>query len=250
MTPQFPFKCAYQITQEYAEDANNYPEGHHGGLDIVPHDGVKPFPADIYSILDGDEISIANTDPKRGKGVRVLTKNLDPLFVGYLKSKSVVPLNYSGPVNLEQLYWHCLEVTDLDGKVDQHTPIAKAGNTGYVFSQGKQVPDSQKGVPPYPGLHLHFETILKGNKTFNLDKDPYGRIDPRIILDYKGDSMQLIRDKGTVYLVAGIKQKVKTGIASQEVLTTLFGDEPIIDGDTSDIPQSQTASTGFVIHKK
>jgi hypothetical protein len=66
----------------------------------------------------------------------------------------------------------------------------------------------------------------------------------------EGKNMQLIRDKGTVYLVAGVNQKVKTGIASQEVLNTLFGDEPIIDGDTSDIPQSQTASTGFVIHKK
>lgn len=62
-------------------------------------------------------------------------------------------------------------------------------------------------------------------------------------------TMKLVRDKGTVYMVAGVNNKVKTGIASPEVLAALFGDEPIEDGDTSGIPQSQTASTGFVIHR-
>lgn len=104
------------------------------------------------------------------------------------------------------------------------------------------------------GNHTHLGLRqYKNGKLLNSNNGFFGSIDPRPYLVGEipeRKSMQLIRDKGTVYLVAGVNQKVKTGIASQEVLAALFGDEPIVDGDTSATPQSQTVSTGLVIHKK
>jgi hypothetical protein len=186
MTPQFPFKTKYSMTQGYSENANSYPEGHHGGIDVVPLDNnYMRYPADMYAILPGKTIAIQDTDVKRGKGIKVRTE-LNSEFVDYLKGKGVVPKAHSGKVFLEHLYWHCLDVTDTDGDVDQQTRIAVAGNTGWVFSGGVQVPDNQKGKPPYPGLHLHLETVLvTESQTLNLDKDPRGRIDPMLILNYK-----------------------------------------------------------------
>ena len=107
-------------------------------------------------------------------------------FISYLKSKNVVPQGYNGKIVIDELHWHCLEVTDLDGKIDQNIPVARAGNTGDVWSQGSPVPDHQKGNPPYPGLHEHLETAIRDEnlQLFNIDKDKWGRIDPFIILNY------------------------------------------------------------------
>jgi len=55
----------------------------------------------------------------------------------------------------------------------------------------------------------------------------------------KAESMQLVKDKGTIYLVTGIRDKRKIGIADLESLG-LFGDEPQAPMDTSGIPQYQT----------
>lgn len=250
MTPQFPFKGGYTITQGYADNFNNYPGGHHGGLDIVPLDDKgHAYPADIFPILDGDEISIQDTDVKRGKGVKVKSK-IDAAFIRYLQDKGYLPKNLPAQdIFIEHLYWHCLDVTDEDGKVDQQTPIAKCGNSGLVYSGGSPVPDSQKGVPPYPGLHLHLETVITGSigGTFNLEKDAQGRVDPMIILNYK--PMHLAKDNGTVYLIAGVNNKVKIGIADEASLA-LFGDEPVIEENTSAIPDTKTITTGFSIHNK
>lgn len=190
MKPQFPFKDKYQITQGFLDNANNYPGGHHGALDIVPLDASgKPFPANIYPVFDGSEVSIMNTSPVHGKGARE-SLQLDAPFIAYLKSKGVAPQNFAGRIDLELLYWHCLKVLDLDGILTQDTPVAQAGNTGDVYHNGVKVPDNQKGVPPYLGLHLHLETLLRGDgKLLNLDKDYEGRIDPMIILSYQGQDM-------------------------------------------------------------
>lgn len=200
MKPQFPFRCGYIVTQGYGDNANSYPEGHHGAIDILPLDNQgRRFPAPIYPIFDGEETGIFDTDVKKGKGVWVKTK-LDEPLTQYCKMKGVVPKDHIGAVYLFHLYWHCLDVTDEDGHVDQDTQIALAGNTGWVFSEGSPVPDDQKGKPPYPGLHLHHEHILKSDtETFNLDKDPRGRIDPFIILNYKPMSNVLLVKKGDEY---------------------------------------------------
>jgi hypothetical protein len=186
----------------------NYPEGHHGALDIVPLDEKtgQPYPADIFPTVDAHTVGVQNTSTQYGKGL-LADGLLDQSFVDYLKGKGVVPKSYECKVNLRCLYWHCLEVTDLDGSIDQNTPLAKAGNTGNVWHNGKPVPNSQKGVPPYPGLHLHFECILMGPDeahTFNRDKDPSGRIDPLIILSYKGqtmDNIKIVKNGSTVGLL-------------------------------------------------
>jgi len=94
----------------------------------------------------------------------------------------------------------------------------------------------------WPEVQVHHirERYFKQGWTFN----------PWTLIPKEQTSMiQLIRDKGTVYMVAGNNRKVKTGIADQAVIDALFGDEEIKDGDTSSIPQSQTAASGFVIHK-
>lgn len=203
MTPNQPYKVETLITQGYDANLNNYPEGHHGGLDIVPFDQSKrPFPADIYPVFSGKTVSVANTDPKRGKGIKVRSEFTDAKFINYLKDNKVVPKTYQGKVIVEILDWHCLVVTDLDGIIDQATPVAKTGNTGNVYSLGKPVPDSEKGVPPYKGLHNHHEHVLRdsSNKLFNLDKDPRGRINPLIIFNYKGANMpevEFVHREGT-----------------------------------------------------
>lgn len=186
--PQFPFKTGYFVTQGYSDNANNYPEGKHGAIDIVPLNNVgRVFPADIYPVFSGNTLMATNTDKDRGKGIRVRSEHTDVGFINYLKRNGVVPQGYYGKILVDILDWHCLEVTDLDGTIDQDTPIAKAGNTGWVFSQGSPVPDSQKGIPPYPGLHDHHEHVIrdKDSNLFNLDKDPKGRINPFIMLNYK-----------------------------------------------------------------
>lgn len=234
MTPQKPFKDNYIQTQGYADNFNNYPERHHGALDLLPLDkDGKGFPALIYPLFNGSEVAYYNTDVKKGKGVRE-SLTLDKDFIDYLKGKGVVPKNFTGRVDLEVLYWHVLEVLDTDGTVTQDTPIAKTGNTGDVYHNGVKVPDSEKGKPPYLGLHLHLETLLRGDgNLLNLDKDVRGRIDPHIILDYKGkymnDHVKIINYKGTVFIGVGaedIPQAVALGKAfGREVQVSTDGKE-------------------------
>jgi hypothetical protein len=213
MAPQQPFRCRYHVTQGYDSNpldnfGNHIYPDRHGGLDILPmNDKGIPFPAEIYPVLNGSEISIQDTDPKRGKGVKARTE-LDSDFIAYLKGKGLVPQG-SKKVFLDTLYWHVLDVTDKDGLVDKDTFIAHAGNTGYVFSSGNPVPDSQKGVPPYPGLHLHLEMVLLDeNGVLNTKKDSKGRVDPQIILNYKkmnNEFIKVINYKGTIYLGVGVE---------------------------------------------
>ncbi len=195
MNPKFPFKANFEIIQGYNDNfaGANYPGGRHGALDIVPTENGVVYPALIYPVFNGSTISIQNTSPTFGEGIR---ENVfcDADLITYLKSKNLVPQTYTGVVNLEILYWHILQALDFDGTLTQDTPIAKAGNTGNVFHNGQPVPDNMKGVPPYPGLHLHLEMTIKGGTSlFNKDKDIYGRIDPQIILAYKGKSMGLVK---------------------------------------------------------
>lgn len=201
MTPQKPFKGKYQLTQDYYQNLSNYPEGKHGGHDYVPKNSQGfHYPAEIYPILPGVATVITDTDAVRGKGIKVRT-DLDSGFIYYLKRKGLIPKGTLGNIYLDTLYWHCLEVLDKDGIVTRD-PIAKAGNTGRVFTQGKPVPDSQKGKPPYPGLHLHLECVLHSEiKNLNLDRDPYGRIDPFIILNYKAMQFKTQNYKGELRIV-------------------------------------------------
>lgn len=82
-------------------------------------------------------------------------------------------------------------------------------------------------------------------------KTPYSNIQTayKLLLTPKGnnDTMKLIKENGTVYLQAGVNNKVKLGIADEATLA-LFGDEPVIDGTAEGT--EYTISNGFIIHKK
>lgn len=158
---------------------------HHGGEDDVPLKNLNFWPAPIYPVAAGKTLTISNTDRDRGKGIRVRSE-CDQHFIDYAKSKGILPKWYSGEVWMDTLYWHMLEVTDLDMNVTLDTPLGTTGNTGYVFAGGREVPDSQKGVPPYPGAHCHFEWLLRSPvEIFNLNKDSFGRLDPEILWAYQ-----------------------------------------------------------------
>lgn len=205
MRPQKPFKVNYTFVQGYYDNMIGYAEGHHGAIDLVPRNAQDlPYPAEIYPIFDGSTISTSETSVTLGKGIKEkVICDLD--FIRYLKAKGLVPSAYNGSVSLEILYWHILQVLDHDGTLTQNTPIAITGNTGNVYHDGKPVPNDQKGVYPYLGLHLHLEVVIKGGTTiFNKDKDSRGRVDPVVILSYEGQSMNetkvaLSKDGHTVY---------------------------------------------------
>lgn len=200
MNPKFPYPGTYFIAQSYDQNAFGYPSGHHGGLDIVPliKPGGNHWPAPIYPVFSGQTLGVSNSDVNRGKGIKVRTK-CDPAFISYLKAKSLIPQAYTGDVVIDFTYWHCLEVTDLDGQIDQNTQVGITGNTGNVYAGGIPVDPALKGVPPYPGLHLHLECILNNGlgSVFNLDKDYIGRIDPQIILEYQNMSIEFVHLTGT-----------------------------------------------------
>jgi hypothetical protein len=66
-------------------------------------------------------------------------------------------------------------------------------------------------------------------------------------LKIKVTTMQLVNDKGTIYLLTGNKDRRKIGIADLESLG-LFGDEPQEAMDTKGIPIYNTISNGKTIN--
>ncbi len=198
MQIRFPYLGVWFLSQNYSSNPPSfpYPGGHHGAWDIVPldHVGGNFWPAPIFPVANGKTISIANVSTSTGKGIGVETV-IDASLIAYFKTKEVIPLTYNGSVTMHHLYWHMLQVTDLDTEVNENISVGITGNTGDVFSGGLPVPDNEKGIPPYPGAHLHFEYYLFGdnNVRFNLDKDYAGRIDPEILFNYKGNTMEFVQ---------------------------------------------------------
>lgn len=167
-TPKFPYDLSRIAITVRFNDISFLTDLPHHAWDIVPlYKRLDGLPADVYPVFSGQTIRINDTDVKLGKGIKVRT-NLWPDIQKYLKTFGV-----EGDY-IDILYWHMLHVTDKDGWVDQNTPVGITGNTGWVYSNGAQVPDNLKGVPPYPGLHLHLVTEVGGKA-----------IDPDIIFNYK-----------------------------------------------------------------
>lgn len=82
--------------------------------------------------------------------------------------------------------------------------------------------------------HLHQEVYINGKLT-----------DPEKFIWGK-ETMKLVKDKGTVYLITGKKDKRKIGIADLASLG-LFGDEPQEVMDTSGIPEYNTIVNAILI---
>lgn len=102
-----------------------------------------------------------------------------------------------------------------DGNVREGQNGGITGNTGTVTS----------------GPHLHLQIINKAGK--RLDPEKYNWE------SNESSKMELVNDKGTVYLVTGNKDKRKIGIADLKSLG-LFGDQPQASYDTSKIPNYNT----------
>lgn len=69
------------------------------------------------------------------------------------------------------------------------------------------------------------------------------------LIPKESNTMKLVKDNGTVYIISGNNDKRKIGIADEDTLG-LFGDEPQEVMDTTGIPEYQTISKGFVINNK
>lgn len=238
-SPKYPYP-----NKDYIVLSQGYIPGKHWGHDIVPMNTQwVGWPAPCYPVFSGRTMSVANTDKDRGKGIRVRTI-LWPDIIEYLKAEGVFPQDKNeGWVDI--LYWHFLDVTDLDTYINQGTPVGITGNTGNVWHGGVQVDDSQKGVPPYLGLHLHLETVLgSGTEVLNKNIDAWGRIDPNYILNYKPKFMSNVGlvKKGGEYAFyvpvtnsnALISQALNYGI---EIPTTIEGKVDFVKLETMLIGQ-------------
>lgn len=139
----------------------------------------------------------------------------------------------------------------IHGHLDNHKPLPvipwKIKDKTHPVKQGDKIGEvDSTGFSN--GHHLHWGLYeYKNGVKLNNNNGYFGAIDPWQYV--KGDTMQLIKDQGVVYLVAGVNNKVKLGIADMETVA-LFGDEPITETGTSEIPETYTISKGFILNKK
>ena len=136
------------------------------------------------------------------------------------------------------LTWDVINGAHMGRTEGQSRPVKQGEIIGYV---------GLTGFTTGPHDHLGLRKIINGS-VVDYNNGYFGYFNPLPYLI--NNTMQLINDKGTVYLVAGKQKKVKTGISDPEILTALFGDEIAEPGDTSSIPETQTLAKGFVIHQK
>ena len=175
-----PLHCKYTETQGFIY-------GKHWGLDWVPLlDTGEDFPADIYPIATGN-IRYSYTEYNGKKSVLIcIDTYLSDDVITYLKSLGDISKEYNGKVRLLHTYMHGLKLyeTEKGKRVTPNDRIMQCGNTGQVSSGGVPVPEEEKGVPPYKGLHLHLQCELyRENNTL------IGYIDPYHLLNYKPKKM-------------------------------------------------------------
>ena len=161
------------------------------------------------------------------------------------------PLNYNWASYYSAIPSEVMAKTVKQNIAYESTPTDKAN----LLKQLKQCPIQITIPKPQPNhavvlVHIegdtayYFDTYPNYLKTINVNLISYAL---KVVL--KGQSMHLANDNGTVYLVAGVNQKVKIGIADQQA-QALFGDEPVLNEDTSGIPETKTLASGFSIHNK
>ncbi len=136
----FPIKTGI-ITQKYGENPELYKSrfgiAFHNGVDIVSFHGDELLCCEDftpYKIFDLNTGSVS-----RGFGFHALTK----------------PIN---EICTEWVYWHTMSNLKvvLNKLAQQGEIVGFEGASGAVFSGGVEVPDNLKGIPPYPGTHLHW----------------------------------------------------------------------------------------------
>lgn len=125
------------------------------------------------------------------------------------------------------------QLTRSDGTKFIARHLSKLVKTGQV-KEGDLVAVTGNSGAFTTNAHLHQEVYIKGKLT-----------DPEKFL-WDEETMKLVNDKGTIYLVTGNKDKRKIGLADLESLG-LFGDEPQEKMDTKGIPQYNTIINGKTI---
>lgn len=133
-----------------------------------------------------------------------------------------------------------LRITRADGVRAELAHLSKYSvNNGKVRTgQLGGVTGNTGTVTDYP--HLHIQLFDKAGNRLDPEKFNWQT-------NITTQTMQLVKDKGTVYILTGNNDKRKIGIADPVALG-LFGDEPQKEMDTSGIPQYNTiASNGIVI---
>lgn len=123
-------------------------------------------------------------------------------------------------INHKLIARHLSKHIVISGHVTKGQLIAVTGNTGKYTTNP----------------HCHQEVYISGKLS---DPEKY---------NWEEGNMQLVNDKGTVYIVTGNQAKRKIGIADLESLG-LFGDEPQVPMDTTTIPEYQTIVKGQIINK-
>jgi len=165
------------ISQNYGENPEFYKKrfglASHNGTDIYSFHGDKLYLCRkmfIYKTYDLNSGSVS-----KGFGLCGLTE-LEENDICY-----------------EYVYWHTM--SNLQVKkgswYEQGEICAYEGGSGIVYSGQVEVPDSQKGIPPYPGTHLHW-----GKRKVQRTKKGTGyflhSIDGTLFVDSEGYSYEII----------------------------------------------------------
>lgn len=98
---------------------------------------VAPFKARVVALVKGEGVSDDTAPFKGGYGVRLQSVE-DP--------------------DVSMVYWHCSSVfpVEIGDVVEQGSPVAQMGNSGFVMSNGQYVEVNIRNKPPYPGTHVHW----------------------------------------------------------------------------------------------
>lgn len=142
----FPIRKG-KIVQGFGENEEFYKkrfpelEGGHQGIDIVSYHGDDIFIVEdgiTYKVFDYNSIGIRGI--KHGYGFNMIS----------LPDKNNICNEY--------IFWHMMSNIKIKiGQLVKQGDLAGyEGQSGYVYSDGALVPDSEKGKPPYRGTHLHF----------------------------------------------------------------------------------------------
>lgn len=127
------------MTQGFAENANPFYSGQglkgHTGQDWSEYWGAPIFPAikaEVYSLMNQD-----NPDPS--------------------KYRAVFQIYDEKEYSYEISYGHCNEMMAIEGEVYGDTPIAKEGNKGQVYENGREVTKEERLEGSHAGHHVHFQ---------------------------------------------------------------------------------------------
>ncbi len=144
------------------------------------------------------------------------------------------------------------------GEVGWHSSDTEANSRGIAVCLTGNFDAEQPSGAQTKALRSLVQTLrrqygalpIRYHRHYNPHKSCPGRLIPEgwvdsIIKD--NDTMKLVKDRGTVFIISGVNEKRKIGLANMEAFA-LFGDEPIEEMDTSSIQSGSIITRGLVIN--